>query len=340
MKRIAVAVLLFLTAGAAEATDFASHHLLIPIAGRTAGINGSQWKTDLVLTNAGGGEPQTIEIYFIADAYLSHPVVTTLQPRQTIMVSDVISQFGKTTANGIIIIAVRDPEARLTARARIYNTGSPAGQYGQTVPAMPMTMLSREAIVPGLSAVDGNRTNVGIANPDSTPALVFISLLDSDGEQRGGFSTQVAPYSVLRLNNVFAQFPAGPLDGASIHVSSTHGVYTYASIVRADSGDADFVVGTSIQVDPSKTLVKPDCASPAQLSLAPLPSAGWTVLFKPGVNPFTATPTLEARHGFDADRVYEFGAFYTNYLPAAKLAALRCEPNIRVIEQNGFVPAF
>jgi hypothetical protein len=339
---LSLLILLILPAVPARATDFASHHLLVPIAGRTAGAFGSQWKTDLVVTNAARtGEPVTLEIYFLVDGNLSHPVGTMLRPRQTIVLADVIrGAFNREEASGIILIATREPNAKLTARARIYNTGSGHGQYGQTVPAMPYTKLSKEAFLTGLSGLSGNRTNVGVANPDSLPADFSISLFDEEGEFRGSFTTRVAPYSVLQFNDVFAQFQAGPLEGATIQIRSSHGVYAYASVVREDSGDADFVIGTGTELDDSDLIVTPQCASPSTLSLAALPAYGWTVLFKPGVNPHTATPVLELRHGFKADRIYQFGGFFANYLTPELIAELRCENSIRVVEQNGYVPVF
>ena len=342
MKRILFFFVLVLAALPACATDFASHHLLIPIAGRTAGALGSQWKTDLILTNAArNGEPQTVEVYLMVNGYLEHPIVTVLNPRQTAVLGDVIRDaFGKEKASGMILIAVRDPNAKLTARARIYNTGSGRGQYGQTVPAMPITKLAKESYLPGLSGINGNRTNVGITNPEATQASVFVSLFDQDGEFRGGFSIVVEPYAVRQLDDIFSHFQTGPLDGAMIQIRSSHGVYAYASIVRSDSGDADFVAATGTEIDTTHAVVAPQCANPSTLSLAALPAEGWTVIFKPGVNPFAAAPALEARHGFKADNVYHFGAFYSRLMTPANVAALRCEDSVRVVEQNGYVPVF
>lgn len=342
MKRIfLIAALTFLAAKAA-ATDFASHHLLIPVAGRTAGAHGSQWKTDLVVTNAARtGEPVSVQIFFMDAGYIDQPVVANLWPRQSATLTDLINtSFGKEQATGIILITTNEPDAKLTARARIYNTGAANGQYGQTVQAMPLTKLSKEAVLPGLSGLNGNRTNVGIANPSDTKTIVSISIYDRDGEFSGGFTTEVARYSVLTLNDVFSHFQTGPLDGATIQVRSGSGVYAYASIVRSDSGDADFVAGTATELDESHHVATPQCADPATLSLAAVPAGGYSIVYKPGVNVHVTTPVLEERHRFTANEIYNFGVFYTEALTAAQVAALRCEPSIRVVEQNGYLPVF
>lgn len=341
MKRIALIAIVALFAAKAAATDFASHHLLVPIAGRTAGVFGTEWKTDLVVTNANrNGEPVTVQIYFIENGFLTQPVVVNLWPRQSADLTDVIgSAFSKQTATGLFLITTSDPDAKLTARARIYNTTA-SGQYGQTVQAMPLTKLSKSAVLTGLSGVNGKRTNVGIANPADVAASVSISLFDVNGDFQGSFNTEVGAYGVFRLNDIFSYFQTGPLDGATIQINSSHGVYPYASIVRRDNGDADFVAGAATEIDESKAIVKPQCTSPAALSLAALPAGGYSVVFRLGIDPWTTTPELEARYNFKARNVYNFGVFFAEQLTPAQVAALRCESSIRVIEESGYVPVF
>jgi len=341
MKRILLFAIAALFAAKATATDFTSHHLLVPIAGRTAGAFGTQWKTDLVVTNAARtGEPVSVQIFFVENGQLDAPVVATLWPRQSVNLKDVIgANFAKQTASGLFLITTSEPDAKLTARARVYNTNG-GGQYGQTVQAMPLTKLSKSAVLTGLSGIDGNRTNVGIANPASEKAQVSISLYDANGEFQGGFTTEVAAYSTLRFNDVFSHFWVGPLDGATVQINSSHGVYPYASIVRSDSGDADFVAGAATEVDQTMDLVSPPCASPATLSLAALPAAGYSVIYRNGIDPYTTTPMLEGRHQFTAKSVFQFGVFFAEKLTQAQVAALRCEPTIRVVEQNAIVPVF
>lgn len=345
MKRLlslSLLILLLAIALPAQATDFAGSQLVIPIAGRTAGAHGSQWQTDLVVTNAArNGEPESVEIYFLVDGQLSHPVLTRLGPRQSMVVNDAVAAlWGKQQASGIILISTRTAGAKITARARIYNIGSAAGQYGQTVQAMPFTQLSRDAYLPGLSGTEGNRTNVGIANPSDKEVLLTISLFDREGELRGSFTPAVAPYSVLQLNDVFSHFQAGPLHGATVEVKSSGGVYAYASIVRSDSGDADFVTGTGTVIDDTHRIVTPQCQSPAALSLAALPGMGWTVLFKSNVDPFITTDALETKYGFTAKSVWQFGGFFSEGFSPEVVAALRCERSVRIVEQNGYVPIF
>lgn len=338
MRKAVLLLLTILIAPAVLATDFAGYDLLVPVAGRTPGVNGTLWRTDLFITNAdrrSTAPTETVSIIFGQQI-----ISAQLPPRATVVLKDVMLQgYGHQQAIGSIRISSPSPLAKISARARIYNAGSPQGEYGQTVQALPVSTLSRETYLPGLSGVDGNRTNVGIANPASTESSAFISLYDREGEFRGGFSTVIAPRSLYLLNDVFSHFQSGPLDAATIQVTTSNGVYAYASVVRADTGDGDFVTGTGVLADDSGAVITPACANPAPLQLAPIAAKGWIVLFHPGTNAASATAELSARYAFTPIAVYEHAlqAFHAELTPAM-VAALRCESSVRAIEQNAQVP--
>lgn len=251
MKTLILLTLIASVAAPAAATDFAAPNVVIPIVGRTAGAFGSQWQTDLVVMNAARtGNPQPVVITFIRNDGVEQQLEETLAPRESLVLKDVVKDtFGLDSATGIVRVAASDAGAKIAARARIYNTGSVAGQYGQIVHGMPATKLSREAYLPGLSAAEGNRVNVGVANPADATVAVFVSLYDESGEFHGAFGITVAPRSVRQINNIFQEFDDAPLDRGTIQITSTHGVYAYASIVRNDTGDADFITATAAKLD-------------------------------------------------------------------------------------------
>ncbi len=85
-------------------------------------------------------------------------------------------------------------------------------------------------------------------------------------------------------------------------------------------------------------IVAPRCATPAPLGLAADPVAGWIVILDGETDPHAETARLEARHRFKAEAIYAFGAFYAEKLSQGRLAALRCEPTVKAIEQNGRTP--
>lgn len=244
---IIVAALLSLPAMGNEATGT---ELLVPVAARAAGAYGSQWRTDLTVTNTASlsTEPVMVRLVFNGTDGRIDEVAVPIAPHESFAARDVVRElFGAEAGVGTIRILTDEAHTRLTARARVYNTGSGQGEYGQTVPALSTTGLGLVTLLPGLSAMNGNRTNIGIANPSDQPVDLFLSLFDQSGEFRSGFSTVIAPRGLLLFNDAFSHFSVGVLENAMIQVSSTRGVYAYASIVRADSGDADFVAGIAIE---------------------------------------------------------------------------------------------
>ena len=326
-----------ISASAATATELASHTIIIPIAGRTPGAFGTDWRTDLFVTNASKTAIADVSIVFSRAGQPDLMTTTTLQPRATMVYRDVIRQtFGLDVATGMLRVGANAPESTITARARIYNAGSGAGEYSQTVQGVPLSKLSTVAVIPGLSGVGGNRTNIGIANPSATTAAAFITLYDSTGESHGGFAVNVAPRSVLTINDIFSWF-GQPYDGATVQVSSQNPIYAYGSVIRSDTGDSDFVSGVGVTASAGDDIIAPACSNPAPLHLAPVPSHGWIVIFDDGVDPFAATAVLEAKYGFKAGTVYAFGGFFSDLTPAT-VAALRCEADVHVIEQNGQAP--
>ncbi|HEX7705367.1 MAG TPA: hypothetical protein VF701_02815 [Thermoanaerobaculia bacterium] len=331
MKRLLL--ILILLAPIASASDFAGHNLLVPVAGRTPGGHGSMWKTDIYVTNADRRSvAPPVDVTVLAGGQihqLSLPALATF----------VFRDFTHPNGIGAVRIASDSPNARLTARARVYNVGSAQGEYGQTIPALPVTKLTKETYVPGLSGVNGSRTNAGVSNPGSSPVEVFVSLFDRDGEFRGGFSSVVQPRSTWVLNDFFSHFQSGPLEDATLQVTSTAGVYAYASVVRNDSGDADFIAGTGFQVDDSQAVVQPDCATPATLHLTPFDQDGWIVVYHAGTPVPSTTAYLAEKYGFTPRSIYEHAmqAFSADLTPET-VAALRCEPLVKVIHANAIIP--
>jgi hypothetical protein len=239
MRRSITFLLLMLigtTAGAAE--------VLIPAVHRGPGAFQTVWRSEIVLTNLSPDItlPVMVTITLHPNAGAPSSVSMPLSPKETIAVPDAVREwFGVEEGGGIVRVTWDDETARIAARARIYEVGG-GGEYGQGVPGLPVDALEADHYLPGLTGLDGNRTNVGVSNPHTTDVLVWIILYDTSGSSRGGFTLLVPARSYRQLNDIFSYFQAGPLNAAMIRVSSTSlPVYAYASVVRNDTGDATFV---------------------------------------------------------------------------------------------------
>lgn len=233
----------------ALAAETAGNAILVPVASRTPGALGSEWRTDLVISNVSRrGTPVPFTITYVPnDGSPSTYATGEIAGRTSYTFPDIVNiGFGKATSAGLILVTSSSPDARLTARARIYNTASGNGEFGQSVPGARVSDLGREHHLAGLTGVDGNRTNVGISNPWSVASSFWISVFDNEGEMKysaGWFGVQ--PRQVLQINDIFTWLGIAPIPNATVEITTERPAYVYASIVRADSGDPVFVQAVS-----------------------------------------------------------------------------------------------
>jgi hypothetical protein len=241
MKKAALLSLSLLLASSALAGE-----VLIPVVYRGPGALGTQWRTEIVVSNISPGitAPVQTTITLDRDNGQTGEVRMPLTPMEVIAIPDALpAWFGVENGGGIVRVTWDDqPNVRIVARARVYNA-SAAGEYGQSVPGVDTTRLVSQQYLTGLTGIDGNRTNVGVSNPFSTDAMVWIGLYDTSGLERGGFATAIPARSYRQFNDIFGYFQAGPLNAAMVYVQGVNmPIYAYASIVRNDTGDATFVV--------------------------------------------------------------------------------------------------
>jgi len=324
---------------AAQAADLGGSNLLVPISGRTTGSFGSQWQTDLVVTNL---EPRPVSLVVTFYGPGDEHVFTTmpLEGRGTVVLDDVLwKTLGVSSGLGMIRVSSATAGARFTARAYVVNRGHGSGEYGQGVPALPVDALTGEHVLSGVAAGAGRRTNIGIANPWPVPATAILTLHGASGQTLGTLQRLIPAYEVLQINDVFSAFGVAPAGEASVRVTSQVSVYAYASIVRNDTGDAVFVPGTGIGVRLVSD-VNTRCAEPAPLGVArpgQEPSEGWIVVMKQETT-LDYVRNLPVRHGFTISSLFETLPGFHATLTPGQIAALRCDGAVQFIEQNVIVP--
>lgn len=238
--RIAATLLTLTLASSAFAGE-----LFIPATYRGNGANGSVWRTGISVTNISTAPafpvPTTITLHRENGQPLS--VTMPISAYEVISVDDALfGWFGLEEAAGIVRITWDDANARIAANARIYNIAGDGGEYGQGVPAVRLDRLVSDVFLPGVTGINGNRTNVGVSNPHTVHSLVWVELIDTAGNSRGAFTIAVPPRSYRQLNDIFSYFQSGPLNAAMVRVTGVdHTVYAYASVVRNDSGDPTYI---------------------------------------------------------------------------------------------------
>lgn len=336
-SRVLLLLSAILLTASVHAADLAGSNVLVPVAGRTTGAFGSQWQTDLIVTNL-DAEPVPLVLTFYGAGGERVFTTTSLWGRGTMVLEDVLFRaFRVSNATGMIRVSSSREGARVTARAYIVNRGASGGEYGQGVPAVPVDALATEHVLSGIAADHTRRTNLGVSNPWQVPASVTLTLHGPAGQQLGQLHRVVPALEVLQINDAFAAFGAEPVAEASVSVTSQVGVYAYASIIRNDTGDAIFVPGTGVSVQAASADVAPRCAEPVSLTSArkgQRASEGWIVIMKPDTTIDYMMNILPQQHGYELMGVYDELPGFAAELNANQLAALRCEASVLFIEQN------
>jgi len=227
------------------ATAAAAGEVFIPATFRGPGAAGSVWRTEITVSNISQHTflPVQTTITLHQEGGHTQSVSMPLAQMEVISIPDALhSWFEVEQGGGLVTVSWDDPNARITANARVYNTGNAVGEFGQGVPSVrPETLLS-DAFLPGLSGVGGNRTNVIVSNPHSRDIIVWITLHDTSGRVRGSYAIGVPARSYKQINDVFAAFNVAPFPAAMVRVTGFDStVYAGASVVRNDTGDATYI---------------------------------------------------------------------------------------------------
>jgi hypothetical protein len=248
MRTILFALALF-TAIPASAYDFGGNEIFIPVVSRVPGANGTQWRTDLTVTNRSDDFPTEVSMFFFPQDGEAIQHKFTLDPLQTRTMNDFLfTTYGVTQRAGTVWLGAADERVKIVANARIYNTGNAAGEFGQVIHGLPPESLSRTAWLHGLTGINGNRTNIGIANPNNEAAHFSLTWYDKEGESHGSVSLAIDPWEVMLINDVFAYVDHPHDEGFTVRVRASNvPIYAYASVVRNDTGDAYTIIGSGEQ---------------------------------------------------------------------------------------------
>lgn len=248
MRRVLVLslALLALAAPPADAVRIEGEIIILPVIGRFPGDGGTQWRTDVFLFNPyADAATLTLKLY---DGAGLRQFSAVLEGYHSLTLPDVVlNTFGLANAGGPLEI---HSTSRIEGRARIYNTGNPAGQFGQAVPGIAKDRLSRQASIYGLSGA-GSRVNIGVMNPHDHAVSVTLSVADRNNVPLHSETLDVPPHSYRQLSNIFTLFGIPEQDGVRLQFNEFDDpIYGYASVVRNDTGDAVFIFGTAPNTGP------------------------------------------------------------------------------------------
>lgn len=266
-RPLAVFVALMLYPLVASANHYADFYV-IPIAGHTAGVNGTVWMSDVSLHNFQNA-PLNISVVFVQSGEGNpdniFPLVTgtftgsvTVPSGGSTTLKDVLNDFaGTPNITGALLIGADRPFA---VTSRTYNLSPSGDSYGQTVPAardfidnsVGRTDTSMAvAYIPGLVNNSRFRTNLGFlagnAGAPGETMTLEVSLRDERGAAIGStrrFTIAPAGFTQLQFSSRSVADRSFNDGSASFRIVQGSGaVVPYASVIDNRTADATFILG-------------------------------------------------------------------------------------------------
>ena len=235
--------------------------LVLPVAARNPGENGTFWKTALELYNTSAETAEVTLFFDRSGEDNSIPAASAridLPAGATQVIDDLLlDAFGLEQDSGAVDIVSSKP---LLAHARIFNTGDPRGTFGQLVPAVPATWAVGWADTPGIDPSVAElslfevredaayRSNLGVVNVAGAPLEVTLTAFGPEGPVGEAMTVSLQPYSHVQIGHVLDRLgvPAGErnLRLVAAPAPGTAGRFlAYLSRVDQGTGDAVFLMG-------------------------------------------------------------------------------------------------
>lgn len=260
------------TTGSITVVQGVTYRYLVPSVAHLPGAGGTLWRTDVAAVNTA---PDRATLTFDYRGATSIRRTATLGGRGALEHVNILeSLFGMAPAgqgSGSLEIASNRP---LAISSRTYNQTA-SGTYGQAYPALAESDAlapGQVGVLPQLKRTNSFRTNVGIANPGSSPVTVLIKLLNAAGAQVGSTRSLTAtPGGWAQQYDIFSAAGAGMQAVACATVEVSGGrAWAYASLIDSATGDP-----TTIPVQ----LLRASGAATQYFvpSVAHLPGAGGTL---------------------------------------------------------------
>ena len=231
-------------------TTFTPAPIVVPAAAHVAGLQDTNWRSDLEVYNPTG----TAVTYTIAllkrDQANPAPqqVAHAIDPGKSVRFDDVVSsEFGY---QGSGALRITSQSGTLHVTSRTYNQVS-AGTYGQFIAGEGEDrhiLYGGEGSVVQLRHDSAYRTNLGIVNVVDMPVSVDVDLYTAGGVLLGSKTIDLGSWEHHQVDGIFATVTGGDVnDGyAVLRTTTPDGRFlAYASVVDNATGDAIYIPATS-----------------------------------------------------------------------------------------------
>jgi PKD repeat protein len=213
----------------------ANGSLTIPVVGRAPGANGTFWRSDVTLFNSASSSMA------IALRYNGSSKSITLGGNDTVVLADIVSQFGISAGSGTLQISWNAANGPVVT-SRTY-TAVDGGTFGQSID--PVNAFASRMFVPGLRNDHGYRSNVGFVNGGTEQESIAVTLLSPAGTELARTNITVDPGQLVQ-RSITALFPDVSVPAGftlAAEGDANARVFAYGSMVDNASGDPVFFAG-------------------------------------------------------------------------------------------------
>lgn len=176
------------------------------------------------------------------------PMTITVPKRSMAEYNDVVQSLFN---SGVPLAAIRlksDDDFVATQRIYAQSNAGCVGTLGQFVPGLDAATAMKQGVLIQLKSNASFRTNIGVVNPNSTPANVTWRLYDKNNAVVGSVNTSALPAAIPPLGvvtpiNMTSVFSASGADLSDSWVSFTSDqpIFAYASVVDNGTTDPTFI---------------------------------------------------------------------------------------------------
>lgn len=211
--------------------------LTIPVVGRSPGVNGTFWRSDVAVFNP-SSDRMIVQVHYGGDMS-----ALSIGARDTVVLDDVLAAFGRESGQGTLRmtwVSVTGP----VVTSRTYTSTEGGGTYGQSID--PAASFASQVYVPGLRHDGSYRSNVGFVNGGANAESFTVSALAPNGMTLAETTIVLGP-GELAQSSIGILFPnlsqsAGNFTLA-VRGDADAKLFAYGSMVDNGSGDPVFFAG-------------------------------------------------------------------------------------------------
>ncbi len=249
-----VFVLLTVVAVGAQAQFVAPLHL-IPVVAKVGGVAGSDWRSDLSISNLSTSATQVGVKFFREETAnfwfpgtFDHQV--TLSAGETLLVEDVLGSWFADEGNtkGALLVAATDvfiseEGSPLAVNSRTYDGADPDATFGQAVTSSLTNILvgPGRIVMTGARQDDRFRSNVGVLNLGLQASEVVVTIYDNSGAVVNEQTNTVQPLSL-------SQWPLSALGVATLDGGGRVDVRLAESAIPDDPCQYEITLGLPVGI--------------------------------------------------------------------------------------------